>query len=72
VGTNSPQDVVRAVISAIERNRGEVVVAPLPLRVGANVAAVAPGLSAVFQRFAGGARVARDLAAGQVDKRPHT
>ncbi len=30
VGTSSPEEVAAAVISAIERNRGEVAVAPLP------------------------------------------
>lgn len=70
VGTSSLEDVVRAVISAIEHNRVEVTVAPVLLRVGASVAAVAPGLSATFQRFAGGARVARNVSAGQIGKRP--
>ena len=35
VGTRSPQDVALAIAQAIERNRGEVDVAPLPLRAGA-------------------------------------
>jgi short-subunit dehydrogenase len=70
VGTSSPEDVAGAVVSAIERNRREVVVAPLPMRLGADIASVAPGLSAVFQRLMGGARVARKVAAGQIDKRP--
>jgi hypothetical protein len=37
------------VIDAIERNRGEVFVAPAELRFGALLATVAPGLSARIQ-----------------------
>ncbi len=70
VGTSSPEQVVRAVITAIERNRGEITVAPLPLRLGANISAVAPGLAAFGQRLAGGATVARRVSEGQVQKRP--
>ena len=42
VGTRSPQDVARAVVSAIERNRGEVDVAPLYMRASAIFAGLAP------------------------------
>jgi uncharacterized protein len=70
VGTNSPEQVAAAVITAIERNRGEVAVAPFRLRVGASVAAVAPDLSAAGQRLMGGAKVAEQLSARQADKRP--
>jgi short-subunit dehydrogenase len=69
VGTRTPEDVASAVISAVERDRGEVEVAPLGLRVGARFASVAPELAASVQRKIGGGRVASDLAAGQVDKR---
>lgn len=70
VGTSSPQEVARAIVSAIERNRIEVTVAPLPMRLGADIASVAPGLSARFQRLMGGARIARKVSAGQIGKRP--
>ncbi len=70
VGTSSPEQVVKAVITAIERNRAEITVAPLPLRLGANISAVAPGLAAFGQRLAGGAAVARRVSDGQVEKRP--
>ncbi len=75
VGTRSPQDVARAVAAAIERNRAEVDVAPLPLRAGAAIASVAPGLAASFTRVTGGDKIADQLvaghrvAAGQRDKR---
>ncbi|MFN8049958.1 MAG: SDR family NAD(P)-dependent oxidoreductase [Acidimicrobiales bacterium] len=49
VRTKSPDDVARGVIDAIERNRGEVFVAPLELRLSATLATVAPGFSARVQ-----------------------
>jgi hypothetical protein len=70
VGTSSPQQVTSAVIGAIERNRGEVTVAPLTMRLGATIAAAAPGISALGQRLMGGARVAGDVSPRQRDKRP--
>lgn len=69
IGTRSPQDVARATARAIERNRGEVVVAPLGLRVGALFGGLAPGLSATIQRVAGGDRIGKALAEGQRNKR---
>ena len=36
VGTKRPEDVARAVVKAIEHNRAELDVAPLPLRAGAS------------------------------------
>jgi short-subunit dehydrogenase len=69
VGTRSPEEVARAVISAIDRNRGEVVVAPLSMRIGASIGVVAPGLASAVSRRLGSHRVAADIAAGQRDKR---
>jgi short-subunit dehydrogenase len=69
VGTRSPEDVAAALIRAIERNRAEVEVAPLGLRLGASIASVAPALAASVSRKMGGEKVAADLAAGQLDKR---
>lgn len=69
VGTRTPEDVAAAVIGAIERDRGEVDVAPLGLRLGASFASVAPELSATIARWLGSERVSRDLAEGQRSKR---
>ncbi len=69
VGTRTPAEVAAAVIGAIERNRAEVDVAPLGLKLGATVAGVAPELAATVSRRMGGDRIATDLAAGQRDKR---
>jgi short-subunit dehydrogenase len=65
VGTRSPGDVADGVIAAIERNRAEVEVAPLPLRLGTAVATVAPALSAAVIRRLGSDRIAARIVAGQ-------
>jgi short-subunit dehydrogenase len=70
VGTRTPEQVAAAVLLAVERDRAEVTVAPLSLRIGADIASVAPGVSAAFQRIAGGAKVARAVSDGQSVKRP--
>ncbi|MGI8847993.1 MAG: SDR family NAD(P)-dependent oxidoreductase [Candidatus Dormibacteria bacterium] len=69
VGTRTPTQVATAVVRAIERNRGEVDVAPLGLRVGSLIGGIAPGTVAAVNRRLGGARVAENLAEGQRDKR---
>jgi uncharacterized protein len=69
VGTVSPQDVADAVVRAIERNRGEVDVAPVGLRAGAKAAGLAPDLAATVQRKLGGHRIAEDHVSAQTSKR---
>jgi short-subunit dehydrogenase len=69
VGTRTPEEVADGVIRAIERNRAEVEVAPLGLRLGAAFGALAPELAAAASRRMGGEQVASDLAEGQRDKR---
>jgi short-subunit dehydrogenase len=69
VGTRSPHDVAHAVAEAIERNRAEVDVAPLPLRVGTAFAGVAPGIAATVTRRTGSDKLAASIAAGHRDKR---
>jgi short-subunit dehydrogenase len=69
VGTKTPEEVAAGVLTAIERNRPEVDVAPLGMRAGAKFAGVAPGVSAALQRRLGAERIATDMAEGQRDKR---
>src|SRR6516225_10184973 len=69
VGTRSPEDVARAVVEAIEHNRGEVDVAPLPMRASAAFAGLAPELASSVARRLGSEEIARRLAAGQREKR---
>lgn len=69
VGTASPEDVARATVQAIERNRAEIDVAPLPMRAGAVFAGVAPELAARVARRLGSEDIARAMDAGQRAKR---
>ena len=69
VGMPSPTAVAGALIGAVERDRAEVDVAPVGLRIGAKIAGVAPGLAASAIRLARGERIASQLAEGQRNKR---
>jgi short-subunit dehydrogenase len=69
VGMKAPEDVARAVIRAIERDRSEIVVAPMALRVGAAVASIAPEASAIVQRRLGATEIAVRVVNGQRAKR---
>lgn len=69
VGTRSPEHVADAVVGAIERNRGEVDVAPLPLRAGTLFASVAPELAGAVARRMGSDDISRKMQEGQSDKR---
>ncbi|HEY6889534.1 MAG TPA: SDR family NAD(P)-dependent oxidoreductase [Solirubrobacter sp.] len=69
VGTKSPEDVARAVVKAIESNRAELDVAPLPLRAGAHLAALAPGPIGTISRKLGATATAAQFEQGQADKR---
>jgi short-subunit dehydrogenase len=69
VGTVSPEAVADAVVRAIERNRGEVDVAPVGLRAGAMAAGLAPDLAATVQRKLGGQRIAEEHVSAQTTKR---
>jgi short-subunit dehydrogenase len=69
IQTRTPEDVAHAVISAIERNRGEVDVAPLSLRAGAILAGVAPELAANLGRRFGSDEISAQIAQRQAGKR---
>jgi uncharacterized protein len=69
VGTSTPEQVADAVARAIERNRGEVDVAPVPMRLGALFAGLAPEIAATVQRATGADRVGDQFGAGQRSKR---
>jgi hypothetical protein len=68
-GTKSPEDVAKATLRAIERNKGELDVAPIALKLGATMCGIAPELSATVTRKAGGDAIAAQFEAGQLDKR---
>lgn len=69
VGTKSPEDVAKAVVTAIERNRGEIDVAPISMRASTVFAGVAPELAASVARRLGSEEIARQMEAGQRNKR---
>lgn len=69
VGTRSPEDVAKATVGAIERNRGEVDVAPFSLRIGSAFSGLAPELAATITRKSGSDRIAHQLADSQSAKR---
>ncbi len=69
VGTRTPQDVADAVVEAIERNRGEIDVAPLSLRLGSTFSGIAPEIAATVTRKMGGEKVTSQIAEGQRQKR---
>jgi short-subunit dehydrogenase len=65
--TVSPARVAKAVVRAIERDRAEITVAPVELRLAGALGLVFPSIAARVQRL--GARTAHDLAEAQRDKR---
>jgi short-subunit dehydrogenase len=69
VGTKTPEHVADATLRAIERDRGEIDVAPAGLKLGAKFGGLAPELAATVTRKSGGAKVAAQFEAGQLDKR---
>jgi short-subunit dehydrogenase len=69
VGTRSPEDVAKAVVQAIERNRGEVDVAPISLRLGSALSGLAPEVAATITRKAGSEKIVANVADGQRVKR---
>ena len=68
VGTRKPRDVARAVVRAIERNRAEFDVAPLPMRWGAAAAGVAPSAVAALNRRLGAAELADQIAGSEAHR----
>ena len=70
VGTRTPEEVAKAVIEGIEKNRAEIDVAPFSMRSGARLFGVAP--ASIGRRSTarlGGDRIAAAVAEGQRDKR---
>lgn len=55
--TVSPEQVAAGVVKAITRNRGEVVVAPVEIRMGARLGAIFPSFNDAAQRQAGAAEM---------------
>jgi short-subunit dehydrogenase len=70
MGTASPEQVGAATVKAIERNKVEVTVAPLPQRAGAHLALISPSLGVKAQSGSAGQKAAKAVADGHPpDKR---
>jgi short-subunit dehydrogenase len=69
LGTVAPDAVAEAVVRAIERNRGEIDVAPVSLKLGSLFGGVAPEIAAKVTRKSGGDEIAMQFETGQLDKR---
>jgi short-subunit dehydrogenase len=70
LGTSAPDEVGEGVAKAIERNRGEVSVAPVATRMLSHLALTSPRvLEKTLGRGAAASRIADEVARGQVDKR---
>jgi uncharacterized protein len=69
VGTNAPDDVADAVLKGIDTGRAEIDVAPVGMKLGARLAALAPAPVAAMSQRLGGHKIASALAEGQREKR---
>jgi short-subunit dehydrogenase len=69
MGTTTPEKVASAVVTAIERDRPEIAVAPLPDRALAHFGLAAPGLAVRTTGGRAGRRTGDALAVGNADKR---
>jgi uncharacterized protein len=65
----SPDQVAKAVIKGVEKDKAEIDVAPLPLRLGGWLAGPAPNLVAAINRQGGADETAETLAGRQAEKR---
>jgi short-subunit dehydrogenase len=70
MGTGTPEQVGAAVVKAIERDKAEIAVAPLPQRALAHFALASPGIAVRVQSGAVGQKAAAEIAEGHPsDKR---
>lgn len=69
VGTRTTEQVADGVLSAIDKDRAEVSVAPLSVRAGAAAAGLMPSRMAAIQRRLGAQKIADSMSEGQRAKR---
>ena len=69
IRTKSPEAVADAVIKGIDKDKAEIDVAPLTVRLGGWLAGPAPNLVAAINKRGGGDSIAESLADAQRDKR---
>jgi short-subunit dehydrogenase len=66
-GTRSPDDVAHAVLEAVRKDKGEVLVAPTLDKMGARLGGIAPGLGERIQRMV--PDITGQIAQGHKDRR---
>jgi short-subunit dehydrogenase len=69
VGTKSPEHVASATLRAIERNKAEVDVAPVGLRIGSVLGGFVPDVAAAVTRRTGGEKIAAAHETAHMSKR---
>jgi len=69
VGTRTPEDVAKAVLEGIDRNRAEIDVAPFSMSSGAKMFGLSPPVLSRITRMLGADGVSEQLETGQRDKR---
>lgn len=69
VGTVTPEQVAAATVTAIDRNKAEIDVAPFGLRMSAMIAQIAPQFAARAQAASGGHKLAGQMSRSQRGKR---
>jgi len=69
VTTKSPEQVADAVLRAIERNKAEIDVAPVGLRVGSVIGGLVPDIAAAVTRKTGGGRIVEAHEIAHMSKR---
>ncbi len=71
LGTGTPEQVGAAVVKAIERNKIEIVVAPLTARVATHIAMASPSIAVRSQAGSAGQKAADAIADGHAANAPH-
>jgi len=69
VGTRTPSHVAKATLKAIERNKAEIDVAPIGLKLGALLSGFAPDIAAAISRRSGGDAIAKAHEDAHMSKR---
>ncbi len=69
VGTCTPEQVADATIAAITKNKAEVTIAPIGMKVGAVFGSALPNVAAMAQKASGGKAIADRMAEGQASFR---
>ena len=69
IKTVSPQEVAEGVVRAVAKNKLEIDVAPIPLKVGASFAVVAPAAWEALNRRTGGSNLSDHMSESQKHKR---